>query len=46
MVELDRDYSKAGFGGSIEPGARPALLIIDFVRAYLDPECSLYAGVE
>ena len=46
MVELDQDYSKAGFGGSIQPGARPALLIIDFVRAYLDPECSLYAGVE
>ncbi len=46
MVELDHDYSKAGFGGSIEPGARPALLIIDFVQAYLDPDCSLYAGVE
>jgi len=46
MAELDQDYSKAGFGGAIEPGARPALLVIDFVRAYLDPECSLYAGVE
>ena len=46
MAELDHDYSHAGFGGSIQPGARPALLIIDFVRAYLDPECSLYAGVE
>ena len=46
MQELNQDYSQAGFGGSIQPGARPALLIIDFVRAYLDPECSLYAGVE
>ena len=46
MAQLDQDYSQAGFGGSIQPGARPALLIIDFVRAYLDPECSLYAGVE
>lgn len=46
MAKLDRDYSKAGFGGSIRPGARPALLVIDFVRAYLDPECPLYAGVE
>lgn len=46
MVELEQDYSQAGFGGSIQPGARPALLIIDFVQAYLDPECSLYAGVE
>lgn len=46
MAALDQDYSEAGFGGALEPGARPALLIIDFVRAYLDPECSLYAGVE
>jgi nicotinamidase-related amidase len=27
-------------------GERPALLIVDFVRAYLEPESPLYAGVE
>jgi maleamate amidohydrolase len=27
-------------------GRQPALLIVDFVRAYLDPESPLYAGVE
>lgn len=27
-------------------GRRPALLIVDFVKAYLDPESPLYAGVE
>jgi maleamate amidohydrolase len=31
---------KAGFGAS------PALLMIDFVEAYFDPDCPLYAGVE
>lgn len=27
-------------------GQRPALLIVDFVKAYVDPESPLYAGVE
>lgn len=27
-------------------GSKPALLIVDFVRAYLEPESPLYAGVE
>lgn len=27
-------------------GKRPALVVIDFVRAYLEPESPLYAGVE
>jgi len=30
----------------LEPGRRPALLVIDFVRAYLDPASPLYAGAE
>jgi len=30
----------------LEPGAKPALLIVDFVRAYLVPGSPLYAGVE
>ena len=43
---LDKDYKKAGFGNSLQPGQRPALLIIDFVNAYLERESPLYAGVE
>lgn len=31
---------------TLEPGQRPALLIVDFVRAYLLPGSPLYAGVE
>jgi nicotinamidase-related amidase len=30
----------------LEPGAKPALIVVDFVRAYLVPGSPLYAGVE
>ena len=43
---LAEDYARAGFGGDLEPGARPALVLIDPARAYVDPESPLYAGVE
>jgi maleamate amidohydrolase len=33
-----------GYGGTLQPGARPALLVIDFVKAYTEPESPLYAG--
>src|SRR5688572_12550918 len=33
-----------GYGGTLQPGARPALLVIDFVRAYTQPDSPLYAG--
>ena len=44
--ELNTDYDKAGFGGSLDFGKKPALVHIDFARAYVDKNCSLYAGVE
>ncbi|WP_328393721.1 isochorismatase family protein [Nocardia sp. NBC_00416] len=34
------------FGGHLEPGARPALVVVDPARAYTDPASPLYAGVE
>ncbi|MGK9269508.1 isochorismatase family protein [Williamsia muralis] len=40
------DYARAGFGQELEPGTRPALLVVDPARAYVDPDCPLYAGVE
>ncbi len=43
---LQQRYSGAGWGGTLEPGARPALLVVDFVMAYLQPGSPLYAGVE
>ena len=46
MSELDANYATAGFNAALEPGRRPALLLVDMVRAYLEPESPLYAGVE
>jgi len=40
------DASYAGvYGHRIGFGARPALILIDFVQAYFDPACPLYADV-
>jgi maleamate amidohydrolase len=41
---LDRDYRQAGFGGQLAWGEKPALVLVDPVLAYLDPDCPLYAG--
>jgi maleamate amidohydrolase len=46
LSDLDNDYARAGFGGRLSVGAKPALLVIDVVMAYLDPASPLYAGVE
>jgi nicotinamidase-related amidase len=43
---LADNYARGGFGKSLQFGRRPALLIIDFVRAYLVKTSPLYAGVE
>jgi nicotinamidase-related amidase len=43
---LLQNYAKAGFGHRLPLGIRPALLIVDFVRAYLVKDSPLYAGVE
>jgi maleamate amidohydrolase len=42
---LDENYKRA-FGKRIGFGNKPALIMIDFVEAYFDPKCALYAGVE
>ncbi|MFC5751296.1 isochorismatase family protein [Actinomadura rugatobispora] len=44
--DLESDYEAAGFGGTLAPGARPAVVAVDIVRAYLDRGSPLYAGVE
>jgi nicotinamidase-related amidase len=43
---LQKEYAEAGFGTTLSFGARPALLIIDFVEAYLAAGSPLCAGVE
>lgn len=47
MTASDAQSNYAGvFGNRIGFGKRPALLLIDFVQAYFDPDCVLFAGVE
>ncbi len=43
--DLSENYKRA-FGKRIGFGKKPALILIDFVEAYFDPSCPLYAGVE
>src|SRR5512141_608303 len=45
-ASLFENYAAGGFGQSLQPGRRPALLVIDFVRAYLVRGSPLYAGVD
>jgi maleamate amidohydrolase len=42
--DLNADYAKAGFGGHLRFGQRPALLVVDVVAAYLEPASPLYLG--
>ncbi|GEQ98482.1 hypothetical protein JCM17844_21190 [Iodidimonas gelatinilytica] len=42
----EQDYASAGFGNRLGMGHRPALLVVDIVKAYLDPASPLYANVE
>ena len=43
---LEANYARGGFGQRLAPGRAPALLLIDFVDAYLAPDSPLYADVE
>ncbi|MEE9571262.1 MAG: isochorismatase family protein [Gammaproteobacteria bacterium] len=42
----EQDYRDAGFCKNLGFGSRPALIIVDFVQAYLEVDSPLYAGVE
>jgi maleamate amidohydrolase len=43
---LEENYARGGYGKRLSPGRTPALLIVDFVQAYLEPGSPLYAGVD
>ena len=43
--DLSANYKKA-YDNRLGFGQRPALILIDFVQAYFDHDCALYAGVE
>ncbi|PPF85652.1 isochorismatase [Subtercola sp. Z020] len=37
---------EAGFGGHLRPGRKPAVVFVDFVRAYFEPGQQLYMGLD
>jgi nicotinamidase-related amidase len=43
---MSADIDPAPPSRRLAPGTRPALVVVDFVRAYLAPGSPLYAGVE
>lgn len=45
MTDAAANYAET-FNGRLAFGSHPALLVVDFVMAYLLPESPLYAGVE
>lgn len=44
--DFEQDYRSAGFGHKLGFGTRPALILVDWFRAYLEKSSPLYAGVE
>ena len=45
MNDLNQSYAKA-YRNKAGFGKRPALVLVDFVEAYFDPKCDLYADVD
>ncbi len=45
MSNLNENYAKA-YGQKAGFGVKPALVLVDFVEGYFDPECDLYADVD
>ena len=43
--DLSANYKKA-YDNRLGFGSSPALILVDFVQAYFDHDCALYAGVE
>jgi maleamate amidohydrolase len=41
---LDENYARAGYHARQEWGTRPALILVDFARAYYEPDSPLYGG--
>ncbi len=43
---LSNDYDNAGYNKRLGFGNKPALILVDFVMAYFDPDSPLFASVE
>ena len=45
MSDLEQSYA-ADYRGHLDFGTRPALIVVDAVKGYVDPAAPIYAGVE
>jgi maleamate amidohydrolase len=36
-TDTDQTYARAGFGAAVEPGARPAIVVVDLTNGFTDP---------
>ena len=43
-TDLDANYERAGYHSTQVWGQRPALLLVDFARAYFEPSSPLFGG--
>ena len=41
---LEQNYDKAGYHAKQTYGAKPAVLLVDFAKAYFDPDAPLFGG--
>lgn len=39
--DVQTRYLRAGFGGSVRRGCRPALVVVDCTRGFTDPDCQI-----
>lgn len=44
MKDDAQDYAGAGFGGKVGFGKKPAVILVDPARAYIEPGAPLYVG--
>jgi nicotinamidase-related amidase len=45
-LDIEENYARGGFNQHLAPGAAPALIVVDFLEAYLRPGALLYAACE
>ena len=46
LLDLADNYARGGFGAHLQPGRSPAVIIVDFLEAYVRPGALLYAACE
>lgn len=39
LGDVREHYARRGLGGRLQPGARPAVVVIDLIRGFTDPAC-------